>query len=122
MLRACDGRRTIPEITSRVRNALGREIDEHYVGLAISRLVQSGLVDAESVPGSPGRRELLRRVAATATVALPAITSILAPEPAQAQTCLANGASCNMMSSQCCSGCCNVNNNMCTGGGTCYPP
>jgi len=53
------------------------------------------------------RREIVARygkVAAVA-VALPAVMSIVAPTPAEADSCFASGASCST-SSQCCSGLC----------------
>ena len=114
VFRACNGHRTIAEIALNVGEALGREVDEHYIGLAISRLSQSGLVDTASIPESPRRRELLRRVAATAAVALPTITSVLAPAPAEAQSCVLMGLPCTM-DSECCSGMCQMNQMLCVG-------
>jgi len=114
VFRACDGRRTLDEIAAVCARGLGRPVGAPYVALALERLARAGLVDARLPVASAGRREALRRLAATAAVALPAISSVLAPEPAQAQTCLPNGSMC-VRSAQCCSGCC-MDNFMCTGG------
>jgi hypothetical protein len=114
VFRACDGLRSPPEIAALVGERLDCRVGTRYVEVALERLVRSGLV--ESPPAlQPGRREALRRLAATAALALPAVTTVLAPEPAQAQTCLPNGSNC-LMSGDCCSGCCMSNNQMCSGG------
>jgi len=104
VFRACNGRRSVTEIAARAGKRLGRKVTAAYVEIALDRLGRSGLVEAAPRIASKRRRETLKRLAAAAIV-LPAITSVLAPEPAQAQTCLGNMEIC-MVSSQCCSGCC----------------
>jgi len=122
VFRACDGRRSPAEIASVAGERLDTRVGEPYVELALERLVRSGLVEPAPVR-SPGRRAALRRLVATAALALPAVTTVLAPEPAEAQTCLANGSAC-ASSSQCCSGCCMAGKMgfSCSGGmGMCLP-
>ena len=102
---ACDGTPSLPEIRRRVSQRLGEPVDEGYVELAIDRLAQRGLVDPVSNPASAPRRELLRQLAAATALALPLVTSVLAPTAAQAQTCVANGKMC-MNDAECCSGDC----------------
>ena len=102
---ACDGTRSFSEIRRRVSQRLGEPVDEGFVELAIDRLADRGLVDAASKPPSAPRRELLRRLAATTALALPSVISVLAPTPAEAQTCLADGQMC-LNNAECCSGDC----------------
>ena len=113
---ACDGRRSHREIAAVVSERLEREVGADYVAWAIHRLAAGGLVDAKTSPVSRGRREAIRRMAVAAALALPVVTSVLAPEAAQAQTCGANGSGCSM-SSECCTGCCGVFTMMCRGSG-----
>jgi len=104
VFRACNGRRSVSEIASLAGRRLGHEVTAAYVEVALERLARSGLVASTPRITSPRRRQLLKRLA-TAAIVLPAITTVLAPEPAQAQTCLENMQMCSV-SSQCCSGCC----------------
>ena len=116
---ACDGRRSPQEIAAVVSQQLECEVGSDYVELAIRRLAGCGLVDAETSPVSRSRREAIRRMAVAAALALPIVTivtSVLAPEAAEAQTCLANGKAC-MTSGQCCSGCCGFFIEMCRNSG-----
>jgi len=123
VFRACDGRRSCAEIASVASERLETRVGERYVELALERLVRSGVVEPAPVH-SPGRRAALRRLVATAALALPVVTTVLAPEPAEAQTCRPNGSSC-ASSSQCCSGCCMtgmMGELSCSGGkGMCLP-
>lgn len=119
-LRACDGRRDAAAVAAWLSRRLGRTVDARYARLAIDRLRRARLLEDAPRPLSPGRREALRRLAAAAALALPTVTTVLAPDPAQAQTCLPNGQPCTS-SSQCCSGCCNPAPRRCTGGSNCLP-
>jgi hypothetical protein len=51
------------------------------------------------------RRELIRRLGLAAAASLPLVTSIVAPTPAQAASCLPSGQPCTS-SLQCCSAVC----------------
>lgn len=76
-----DGERSIAEI------AAALDIDESIVSLSVDELARVQLLDAgESL--SVSRRAALRRIATAAAVGfvLPAITSIVAPTPAQAES------------------------------------
>ncbi len=113
---ACDGRRSPQEIAAVVSAQLECEVGSDYVKLAIRRLAGCGLVDAETSPVSRSRREAIRRMAIATALALPIVTSVLAPEAAEAQTCLPNGKACTI-SGQCCSGCCGFFVMMCRNSG-----
>ena len=105
---ACNGASTLSEIRRRVSQRLGEPVDEGWVELAIDLLAQRGLVDAVSRPPSaPRRRELLRRLAAATALALPGVTSVLAPTAAEAASCLASKSKC-MSDAECCSGACKM--------------
>lgn len=105
VLDACDGRRSLPEIRRRVARTLETTVADGYVELALDRLSRSGLLEDPPGPPSRARREMLRRLTATAALALPLVTSVIAPEPASAQSCLPNGSPCNA-NGECCSGSC----------------
>jgi len=92
--RLADGRRDVAGIA---RDLAGGTVtgEESVVSLALEQLAEAGLL-VESNPPSAGpdglsRRELMRRVAVGAAVALPLVTSVLAPTPAEAAaTCVAD--------------------------------
>ena len=81
----CDGRTSPAEMALALADEISIEDAEAVVALTLDELVTSGLLTAPSEDVTPlSRRELIRRgVAATA---LPAIYSIVAPEPAAAQS------------------------------------
>jgi hypothetical protein len=105
VLDACDGRRSLADIREHVGRTLGTPVEDGYVELAIDRLSRSGLVDGAASPPSARRRDLLGRLAAATALALPTVTSVLAPTPAEAATCLPDGEKC-IADVECCSGAC----------------
>jgi hypothetical protein len=128
----CDGRTSPQELVRALGDELGGPPDAvpaGFVDLALERLGAAGLL--EDVPPNegrprvlaPSRREALR---ALGTAALPAVLSILAPTPADAQTCIPRDGTCSS-SQQCCpdAPCCRQRGPrppQCTpGGGNCRP-
>jgi hypothetical protein len=115
--RLCDGRRTPADIRKALEKSSGGPVPEELVWLALEQLGRDNLLDAR--PPRPAqlaglsRRELIKRVGLAAAVALPAVSSIVAPTPAEASSCLPANASCST-SAQCCSGLLCVNGT-CTG-------
>lgn len=110
--RLCTGRRTVAELAAKLESALEPAARETVVGDAIAQFERLGLVEpSDSVaPRRMSRRELVRKIgigALAAGVVLPLVTSIVAPTPAYAQSCRANGTPC-ATSAQCCSRCCNM--------------
>ena len=110
----CDGRTSIEQITDRLGKEISSEfetpIDERLVWYAISQLRRDHLLEDRveipkavlaSVNGHLNRRQVIRVLGITAIVALPLVTSIVAPTAAQAATCLPSGAACTS-SLQCC--------------------
>jgi hypothetical protein len=106
----CDGETPVTGIADRLSVALKSPVSSELVVVALEKLSSRHLLDdPPSTHGGnkgPSRREVLRRIGLTAAIALPVVTSIVAPRAAQAATCLPSGSSCSS-GAQCCSGVCN---------------
>jgi hypothetical protein len=91
----CDGRRTPRKMAAELGRSLDVEVDEEVVWLALGKLEEGGLL-AQPLDGTTrvdlGRRRLLKKMALTAaaSIALPAVWSVVAPTPAFA----ASGVAC----------------------------
>jgi len=101
----CDGTRNVAHIALALSAETGVPVDEDIISLALNRLHRSRLMETELEGGVLTRREVIRRAGIAAAVALPVVTSILAPRAAEAATCLTTGTPCSS-GSQCCSGLC----------------
>jgi Coenzyme PQQ synthesis protein D (PqqD)/UPF0506 len=112
----CDGQTTVTEISRSLSNQLGTKVDERVVWFAVKQFGQDHLLEEKLTPppafiaAGLNRREMVRVLGLAAVVAVPLVTSIVAPTPVQAATCLPAGQPCTT-SAQCCSGLCN--NNVC---------
>jgi hypothetical protein len=106
----CDGRSTITEIASKLSLETRTEVEQEVVWLAVEQLSKTHLLKGRAVSelGDAGvsRREVMRRIGIGAAVALPMVTSIVAPKATEAANCRTSGQSCGN-SAQCCSGVCN---------------
>ena len=106
----CDGKRTTREIALALEKHAGSPVGEEVVWLALSQLGKSRLLTERVMPAADkagiSRREVMKRVGLAAAVALPVVTSIVAPKAAQAANCLGTGIACTT-GAQCCSGICN---------------
>jgi|SRR5215510_9848557 len=107
----CDGKTSILQIAESLAQNGGKAIDVDIVWLALDQLKKSRLLAEDSevlthiTKKSVSRREIIRRLGVGAVVALPLVTSLVAPTPAQAATCQPTGAPCTTPA-QCCSGLC----------------
>ena len=105
----CDGRTTTSEIARSLGQKVNASVDEKVVWFAIDQLGRNHLMAKRPVPpaliAGMNRREMVRALGLAAAVAVPVVASIVAPTPAQAATCLANGLACTS-GAQCCSGTC----------------
>jgi len=86
-------------------------IDERLVQIALDQLSSRNLLDGSfKMPArlaGLNRRQLMRSLGLAGVVALPVITSLLAPTAAQAQSgCIPNGSPCSPQGQPCCSGFC----------------
>jgi hypothetical protein len=97
VFQGCDGRTSVRELAARLQRALGRPTDERWVRLALGRLARAGLLESgtagKDVAAGVSRREVMQRAGRVAglTLLLPAVTSIVAPTPAEAAaSCVVN--------------------------------
>lgn len=102
----CDGRTTPARIAQLVGQDLNSRVGEDLVWYALEQLAKDRLLTEKVVPRPSGddaaaftaarlsRRELVRRLGLAAVVALPLITTIVAPTPveAAASNCVQCGA------------------------------
>lgn len=105
----CDGRHDAMAIAQAMEKELNVTIDEKVVLFALTQLGRDNLLEHQLVTPTVGmsRRQMMRTLGVATAVALPLVTSIVAPTAVQAASCRPSGASCNG-SGQCCSGLCSA--------------
>lgn len=106
----CDGRTSVGEMSRLLTKELGAPVGEELVWLALDGLGHDHLLEGKPVArpatlAGMSRREMMRRLGIAAAVALPLVSSIVAPTAAEAASCLPTNAGCTT-SAQCCSGVC----------------
>lgn len=118
----CDGRTTTEQMSRLLSEEVGTPVDEKVVWFALKQFDRDELLE-ENVSLPPAfiasglnRREMVRVLGLAAVVAVPLVTSIVAPSAVQAATCLPSGSPCGSPA-QCCSGLCNTP--VTSGGSTC---
>jgi len=108
----CDGNRSVAQIATAISQEINAPVDEDLVWLGVEQLSKAHLLREQAgisgVSSGLSRREVIRRIGVTAAIALPAVTSIVAPTASQAANCRTAGQSCTT-GAQCCSTICNVN-------------
>jgi len=109
--RYCDGKRNVGAITDRISKDLHTPVDENIVWCAVEQLGRDRLLEERLVPppqiAGLTRRQMIRALGVAAVVAVPVVTSIVAPTPAQAVSCLPDGDSCSSPA-LCCSNLCSA--------------
>ena len=118
--RKCDGTRSIAGIADELREELDSSVSENYVLLAIEQLEKNNLLVTNSEPenffNNMSRREMIQKVGLSSMIALPIVSSLIAPKAVMAQSCamtpLSNGCPCTSNGS-CNSGCCAPSPNGC---------
>jgi Coenzyme PQQ synthesis protein D (PqqD) len=100
--RACDGSSAEGEITARLRDAEAIPVTRELVRYGLRELERARLVSESGREWELTRRDLMRRLG-TVAVAVPVVTSIVAPTVAQAQSCTGAGLPCTSVA-QCCPG------------------
>jgi Coenzyme PQQ synthesis protein D (PqqD) len=95
MWRACDGTRAEGEIAAHLRDAEALLVTPELVRYGIGELERARLVLGSGHRGGLTRRDLIRRLG-TGAIAVPLVTSIVAPTAAHAQssTCVPAGGQC----------------------------
>jgi len=105
----CDGNSSPSQIARTLSRQLSAPVNESVVLLALERLADARLlVEPEVRAERPSRRVAIRRIGIAAAIALPLVTSIVAPTPAEAASCQHNLQPCTI-NSQCCSNLCVAN-------------
>jgi len=108
----CDGKATVSELRAALEAELDTGVGADMIWLALDQLGKARLL-SERLPGpisqTPlSRRAAMKRLGLGAAIALPLVTSILAPTTAEASTCSGVGSICRG-DSQCCSSFCACN-------------
>jgi hypothetical protein len=110
----CDGHRTVKDLCSllNIGKDASQQQKEQMIWIALTRLEKVGLLaepvaKPERVKGLT-RRQLIKAAGIAALVAIPLVSTMVAPTAAQASTCLASGQGCTS-STECCSGLCSAN-------------
>jgi hypothetical protein len=108
----CNGQSTVPEISNNLSRRLGTNIDEQVVWFALKQFDRDGLLEnklilpVDLVRLGLNRRQVMKALGLAAIVAVPLVTSIVAPTAVQAGlSCLPTGSVCTSPA-QCCSGLC----------------
>jgi hypothetical protein len=111
----CDGKKNTSELANILTQRLATPVDESVVQLALEELSKARLlVETEKPVRRTSRREAIRAIGIVGAIALPLVTSLVAPTPARAASCLANGQPC-VSNVQCCTGRCGVSSGRCNG-------
>ena len=110
----CDGRNTTAQIARKLGQQFDCPVDEKIVWLALDQLGRNHLLERQPIPPPAlmgmNRRAMVRSLGLAAALAIPVVTSILAPMPAQAATCLPSGSPCSDPTQ-----CCPVGSGVCSG-------
>jgi hypothetical protein len=98
--RSCDGKRAPAEIARRLSAELDAPFSEELVRLALQQLEKFHLLEHSATAPAQfpllSRRQMVRRLGIATAVAVPLITSIVAPTSVQAATCTPPGSPCNV--------------------------
>jgi hypothetical protein len=107
----CDGKRSVDELADLFDNIdhLSADQRQQIVWIVLAELSKSHLlekpIEKTQTPQGLSRRQLMKVAGIAALIAIPAVTTIIAPTAAHASTCLPSGQGCTT-SAQCCSGLC----------------
>lgn len=93
---SCDGNRTIADITDTVGKQLNSQVNEDIVWLALDQLSKENLVEKQTKLENKfkglSRREVIKKVGLGTMIALPIVTSLVAPLAVHANSaCIAGG-------------------------------
>jgi hypothetical protein len=87
---ACDGSRSVAEISAAIGRKINKPFGEDLVWLAIDQFKKDNLLDnaAQIIPDFNGlsRREAIKKAGLASMIALPLILSLIAPTAASAQS------------------------------------
>lgn len=94
----CDGDKTVPQIAASLAGNLKKPVDENLVWLALDQLSKENLLiggqQTENHFAGLSRRQVIKKVGLASLVALPVVTSLVAPVAASAASLAGLGAAC----------------------------
>src|SRR5262245_2794497 len=115
--RACDGTRSVTALGAAATRESGQNVPVDAVRYALQSLSRAQLLESPVEENGLSRREVMARLGTAAAVALPLVTTIVAPTAAQAQSAPAclheNQGPCTSVA-QCCPLACGGANCICT--------
>ncbi len=87
--KSCDGKNSVAEIARQFGSESGKPVPEDLVWLAIDQLSENNLLTAHVKADfkNQTRREVIKKVGLAAVIALPLISSLVAPTAALAVAC-----------------------------------
>ncbi len=95
---ACDGSRTVADIGETVGKQLKSQVSEDLVWLALDQLSKENLVEKQTVSNDKfkglSRREVIKKVGLGTMIALPIVTSLVAPLAVHANSACVSGGTC----------------------------
>jgi len=102
--KACDGKNSVTEISKLFGNQSGKPVDENLVWLAIDQLNENNLLEEKIQANFNGqsRREVIKKIGLAAVIALPIVSSLVAPTAAFAVACSGTVANCVRPDGQTC--------------------
>ena len=112
--RACDGTRGVAALGQAAARESGQAVPVDAVRYALQSLGRAQLMEGPVAEGGLTRREVMARLGTAAAIALPLVTTIIAPTAAQALSCfIENEGPCTSLT-QCCAGACGGANCVCS--------
>lgn len=115
--RACDGQSTAAEIARRLTAELDAPFNEEFVLLALNQLESQQLLQDFDIARAQfavlSRRQMVRRLGLATAIAVPLVTSIVAPRAVEAATCNPPGHPCTPGKLCCSTFGCNPVGNVC---------
>jgi len=92
--RHCDGKTSVPQMARILQRELDAPADRELVRYAIDRLARAHLLEGPPASARYTRRDFmgrLKKLGLAASVMLPVVSSIVAPAPAHALSCVQEG-------------------------------
>lgn len=113
--KSCDGKNTVSDISSLLSSTInGNPVQEDMIWLAIDQLNDKNLLETPISPqfsNGSTRRDVIKKVGLAAVIALPVISSLVAPKAAHAGSTCTPGGACTTNAD--CTAPCTCQNNVC---------
>lgn len=103
----CDGKRDVSQIADEMSKKLKNLVSEDLVLLALAELRKENLLEKfeayDSFFPQPNRREIIKKIGLSSIIALPLVSSLVAPMAISAQSAAAIGGACTLGTPSTCS-------------------